>query len=180
MKGLIILANGFEDTEALTTIDILSRAKIALDKVNMESSKEVVTQYQNVVLVPLKFDEISEDDYDFLIIPGGKAVKEKLYNDKRVEKLVRKYASEQKLICAICAGPMVIGKHGYFANKKFTCFSGCEKGISGIYTNEGVTVSGNFITAKSMAYTIEFALEIVKKLLGKETMEKVKKSIYSL
>ena len=98
MKGLIVLANGFEDTEALTTIDILSRAKIDLDKVNMESSKEVVTQYQNVVLVPLKFDEISEDDYDFLIIPGGKAVKEKLYNDKRVEKLVRKYASEKKLI----------------------------------------------------------------------------------
>lgn len=180
MKGLIVLANGFEDTEALTTIDILSRAKITLDKINMENSTEVITQYQNKLVVPLMFSDIKTNEYDFLIIPGGRAVKEKLYNDKRLEKLVNEYVSEDKLICAICAGPMVIGKHGYFKDIEFTCFSGCEKGIMGTYTGKGVTVSNNFITAKSMAYTIEFALEIVKKLLGKETMEKVKNSIYSL
>lgn len=179
MKGLILLANGFEDTEALTTIDIISRAGIVLDKVNMEENEFVITQYNNKILVPLMYKDIEVENYDFLIIPGGGAIKKKLYDDRRVEETVKYFASKKKLVAAICAGPMVIGKHGLFQGEKFTCFSSCEEGILGEYTNEGVTVSNNFITAKSMAYTIPFALEIIKKVASKEVAEKVENSIYS-
>lgn len=179
MKGLILLANGFEDTEALTTIDIISRAGISLDKVNMGENEFVITQYNNKLLVPLMYKDIKLESYDFLIIPGGGAIKKQLYEDLRVEEAVMHFASKKSLIAAICAGPMVIGKHGLFENEKYTCFSGCEEGIKGKYTGAGVTVSNNFITAKSMAYTVEFALEIVKKLIGKERAKKVENSIYS-
>lgn len=179
MKGLIVLANGFEDTEALTTIDILNRAGLYIDRVNMENNEIIQTQYNNQIVFPLMYKNIDINDYDYLIIPGGKAVKDKLLNDKRLENLVIKMSQENKLICAICAGPMVIGKLGLFENEKFTCFRGCEKGIKGVFTDEGVTVSGNYITSKSMAYTVEFALEIVNKLLGSSVKTKIENSIYS-
>ena len=84
-----------------------------------------------------------------------------------------------KPVFAICAGPMTIGKHGYFRDKKFTCFPSCEEGIEGKYTKEGVTVSGNFITGKSMAYTVDFGLAIVEKLLGKDKKKEVEAKIYA-
>lgn len=177
MKGIIILANGFEDTEAIVTIDLLRRAKIQIDLVTL-SDKYVKTQSNNVIVVENKLSDIKYEDYDFLIIPGGKAVFDILYDDKLVEKVVKDFVTKQKLVCAICAGPKVIGKHGYFENKNFTCFSSCEENIKGNYTNSGVEVCDNFITSKSLAYTVDFALQIIKKIKP-EMYDYVNNSIHS-
>lgn len=179
MRGLITLANGFEDTEALTTIDLLSRASIALDIINMNGNGDnvVTTQYNNKIIVPLMYDAINPSDYDFIVIPGGKAISNYLYNDKNMEKLVKHFVENDKVVCAICAGPMVVGKHGYYDKHKFTCYKGCEDGIKGVYTGKGVTISGKFITGKSMSHTVDFALAIIQELMGKDIRKKIEKII---
>ena len=177
MKGLIILVNGFEDVEALCTIDILRRSKIEVDTVSLDN-KNIITQSNNKIEVEYLLNEVEVNSYDFLILPGGKAVFNVLDNDLRIDKLVDDFYQKGKLICAICAAPRLIAKRGYFNNLKFTIFPGCLDGkVLGKQVNKGVVVEDKFITAKSMYYTTEFALEIIKKLQGKQQEQLIEKQI---
>lgn len=177
-KGLILLANGFEDTEAITTIDILYRAGIKPLMVSM-NDEIILTQCKNEVVVKESIKNIDFKEFDFLVIPGGGAVMNNLIKNDYVDKAINSFIKDGKLVAAICAGPMTIGKLGYLRNRKFTCFPTCEEGIDGIYTKNGVEVDGNIITGKSMAYTIPFALEIVKYVLGEEKAKQVENNIYA-
>lgn len=177
MKGLIILVNGFEDVEALCTIDILRRSKIEVDTVTLDD-KNIITQSNNKIEVQYSLNEVDVNSYDFLILPGGKAVFNVLDNDLRIDKLVDDFYQKGKLICAICAAPRLIAKRGYFNNLKFTIFPGCLDGkVLGKQVNKGVVVEDKFITAKSMYYTTEFALEIINKLQGKQQKQLIEKQI---
>ena len=178
-KGLVLLTHYFEDTEGIGTIDILKRAGLELDIVSVTSELEIVTQCENRLLLKKTLHDCNLDDYDFLFIPGGKAVMMSLSKMDYVYNVITSFASNGRLVATICAAPMLVGKLGLFENRKFTCFPGCEAGIRGKYTKESIQVSDNFITGKSMAYSIEFGLEIVKYLLGKETYNKVKESVYA-
>lgn len=177
MKGLIILVNNFEDVEALATVDVLRRSGIIIDTTSLDN-KDVITQSNNKITVDYLLNEVNVNEYDFLILPGGKAVFNILDNDKRIDDLVDYFYSNKKLICAICAAPRLIAKRGYFNNLKFTIFPGClETEVLGKQTTKGVVVEDYFITAKSMYYSIEFALEIINKLQGKEQKKKIEKQI---
>lgn len=179
MRGLFILGNGFEDTEGIATIDVLKRAKLALDLVSMSDSLEVVTQTGLTVKAEKKITEIKFEDYDFLVIPGGRAVFEVLDNSPLLSELIMEFADKDKLIAAICAGPSQVGKLGLYEDENYTCFPTTEQHITkGTLIDQGVVVSNNFITAKAMGYSIDFALEIVEYLLGKATKEKVRKAVY--
>ena len=87
MKGLIILVDGFEDVEALCTIDILRRSKIEIDTVSLDN-KNIITQSNNKLEVEYLLNEVEVDSYDFLILPGGKAVFNVLDNDLRIDELI--------------------------------------------------------------------------------------------
>ena len=177
MKGLIILVNGFEDVEALCTIDILRRSKIEIDTVSLDN-KNIITQSNNKIEVEYLLNEVDVNSYDFLILPGGKAVFNVLDNDLRIDKLVDDFYQKGKLICAICAAPRLVAKRGYFNNLKFTIFPGCLYGkVLGKQVNKGVVVEDKFITAKSMYYTTDFALEIINKLQGKQQKQLIEKQI---
>lgn len=180
MKGLIILANGFEDTEALATIDVLKRSKLQIDKVSLQDTLDIVSQYDLKIKADFLLKDINPNDYDFLVIPGGRAVSLVLDKSKELETLIHNFVSRNKLIAAICAGPSQVGKLGYYQNEKYTCFPGTEnKIIGGKYlANKGVVRSGNFITAKAMAYSIEFGLEIVEYLQGKTQRTAVSRSVH--
>lgn len=180
MKGIILLASGFEDTEAITTIDILRRAGIEVDMCACNNEEVITTQSGLLVKPELLIKDVVLDNYDFLVIPGGKAVFKTLINLDVVDSVIKKFNDEKKLIACICAAPMLLGKNKLLKDKKYTCFPSCEEGIDGIYTKNGVEITGNLITGKSMAYTIDFALEIVEYLLGKDIKEKVYKSIFGM
>ena len=124
MQGLIILVDGFEDCEALVTVDVLRRAKIDIDLVTLDQ-KEIKTQSNNIVYVSHLLKDVDLKKYDFLIIPGGKAVFNILDNDKRVDEVIDYFYSNNKLICAICAAPRLIAKRGYFNNHTYTSFPDC-------------------------------------------------------
>ena len=117
MKGLIILVNGFEDVEALATIDVLRRSGIIIDTTSLDN-KDIITQSNNKIQANYLLNEINTQEYDFLIIPGGKAVFNILDNDNRIDQLIDEFYNNNKLICAICAAPRLIAKRGYFKNLK--------------------------------------------------------------
>lgn len=180
MKGLFVLGNGFEDTEAIATIDILRRAKLELDLASMHDDLEVTSQTGIKVTASMLFKNANFKDYDFLVIPGGRAVFNVLDHSEKLSEIVREFAKENKLVAAICAGPTQVGKLGLYENHTFTCFPTTEDKITKgtLKQDEGVIVSGNFITAKAMAYSIDFGLAIVEYLLGKEKKEQVRKAAY--
>ena len=177
-RGLVLLANGFEDTEGIATIDILLRAGISLDVVSVMNENTITTQCHNTLVLNKNINDCNTDDYDFLFIPGGGAVKNYLVKQEKISKIILEFSKTNRLITTICAAPMLVGLLGLFENRKFTCYPGCETGINGKYTGTGVQVSDNFITGKSMGYSIEFGLEVVKYLLGNGIYNQLKQSIF--
>lgn len=180
MKGLILFADGFEDTEAICTIDILKRCGLKIVSATPNQSLEVKTQYGLVIKADILFNEVKERDYDFLVIPGGGAIINVWDKHEGVSGLIQDFINHDKLVAAICAAPALIGKIGGFDGHSFTCFPGFEEyATAGKHKgNCNIVASGNFITAKAMHYTVDFALKIVEKLLGpkksKEVLAKIK------
>ena len=176
MKGLVLLNDGFEDTELIATIDVLKRGKFSITLASMKEDLMVNSQYNVLIKADELIKNINLDDYDFLMIPGGKAVVNYLSKDERVFEIIH-YFANKKLVCAICAAPSIIGKLGYYKDIEYTVFPGFEEGIEGIHKNQGVVVSDKFITAKSMYYSIEFALAIYEYFMGKECKKQLLKQL---
>lgn len=181
MKLLMLLADGFEDTEALTTRDVLIRAGIEVATASITDRLEVESSFGVRVLadalLKLVFDTTP---YDGIILPGGGRGTKNLSESPLVEMYLQKFASKNKLLCAICAAPSVLGKYGYLANQKYTCFAGFNTGIAGDFTGNEVEKSNNVITARSMQFSIPFALTIIETLLGKNAKEKVHAGLQGL
>lgn len=180
MRGLVILGDGFEDTEAIATIDILRRAKLDLDLVAVGNSLELLTQSGITVKADMLLSEIKVENYNFIVIPGGKAVFNVLDKTLALSDIILDFADKDKLIAAICAGPSQVGKLGLYDGKNYTCFPSTESVIpSGNHQpKNGVVVSDNYITAKAMGYSMDFGLAIVEYLLGKDASANVRKSIH--
>lgn len=178
MKGLIILANGFEDTEALTTIDVLKRSGLEMITATPNDDLIVISQYQHQIIAQENLNNIDPRKFDFLVLPGGGAVNKVLHNLAMIPDLIHRFVQDDKLVAAICAAPSLLGKNGYLKGLNYVCFPGCESDdFGGHLINQGVVVTDKIITAKSMYYTIDFALEIIRKLQGEVQMQKVLKGI---
>lgn len=181
MRGLLILADGFEDTEALTTRDVLMRAGIEVKTCSITDRLEVESSFGVYILadalLKLMFDL---EPYDFIILPGGGRGTKNLSECEFLKAYLDYFLLHDKLICAICAAPSVLGKYEYLQNRKYTCFAGFNEGIMGDFTGNEVEKDGNIITARSMQYTIPFALTIIETLLGKEAKEKVQSGLQGL
>lgn len=179
MKGLMILADHFEDAEAICTIDFIRRAGIECDLVSIKNDLCVVSQSNIKMICDKLYADISLTDYNFLIIPGGKAVFETHLNSLVTNEVVTYFKNHHLLIGAICAAPLVLGKNDLLKNKKFVCFPGCETSIDGIFDGSIKAVTtDNIITSKACGTSFDFGYEIVKYLVSEDLAEKVKASIY--
>lgn len=176
----ILYADGFEDAEALATRDILVRSGIEVFDLMVETNynQEFVTSSHEVSVT--RFDLASNYnpyEFDAVILPGGGRGTQNLLRSKEVERYLRAASQEHKLICAICAAPMVLGKYGLLHNKKYTCFKGCKEGLDGIFTASEVEVDDNIVTARAMLYSVKFGLKIAELLVGKTISDKVSNQI---
>lgn len=179
MKGLILIAKGFEESEAIITIDLIRRAKIQIDLVSLEKELQVYSSHNILITCDLKFSQIKLNDYDFLVIPGGSAVFNNLINNLTVKSIVDYFMNQEKLVAVICAAPMILGKYQYLKNKKYICYPGCESSdFNGILKDMGVVLDGNIITSKAAGKTFEFGYEIIKYLVGEKIAEDVLASVY--
>lgn len=176
MKLLMVITDGFEDIEAIGTLAILRRAQIDLTVAAIDNTASRgrygvnITELENLSL-------LNYNDYDGLIIPGGpEYIAEE--NNPEFLKMVKNFASQDKLIASICAGPTILGHLGLLKNKKYTCFTSMNEDFGGTYVDTYAVTDGNFITGRSAAAVIDFAFEIVKKVKGEEFANMIKESIY--
>jgi len=173
MNGILLLADGFEDSEGLSTRDVLIRSGLNIVTASISSTRQVNSSFGISLFADCLISQINPQDFDFIILPGGGKGTRNLASSKAVESLILDFYHLDKLLCAICAAPSIYGKLGLLKDKKYTCFAGFNKGVEGNFTGEEVEVDENLITARSMMYSIPFALAIIEKLLGKEAKDHV-------
>jgi len=172
VKILVLLADGFEDVEALSVIDILKRAKLEVDLVSIKNH-EVVSSSQVKYLFDSLISEVDENEYDLLFLPGGRGVK-LLDESVEVKQLIEAFYKKEKWIAAICAAPSILGKMGYLDHRNFTCFPSFEQyAENGIYHEVDVIQDGFIITGRGVAYAMEFALYLVKLLTDEKVYNEV-------
>jgi 4-methyl-5(b-hydroxyethyl)-thiazole monophosphate biosynthesis len=179
MRGLIVFSNDMEDVEALATRALLMRVGYEIDSVTFSENKHIKTAFGLDIQADLLDNEIDIDCYDFLIIPGGKYVALTVDKDIKVKSLAKTFNAQNKLICAICAGPRFLGQAGLLKDVKYTAYTGSEIDmLNAIYLpKKKVVKDGLFITARGAGVVYEFVYEIVRHLSGKDTAEKLLKSI---
>lgn len=178
-KGLMIFANGFEESEAIITVDILRRKSIIIDLVSLEKELKVTSSNNITISCDKTYKEINLNHYDFLVIPGGKAVFRYHLDSLITKSIVDFFMTNNKLVACICAAPMILGKYGYLKGLDYTCFPGCESDdFLGIYKNVNALTTNNIITAKACGATFDFAYEIVKYLISIDDATKVINEVY--
>ncbi len=173
-KAVIFLANGFEDIEALATVDILRRGGVDVTIAGVTG--EIVTSSHNLKVVADKLaDDIKAADYDAVICPGGMPGATNLRDSDKVVSVIKEAYDAGKIVAAICAAPMVLEKAGVLQGKNFTMYPGMESHApSGNYKNNVYVVQdGSVITGAGPAATFEFALTIVSNLQGKDIADQV-------
>ena len=178
-KVILFLAEGFEEVEALTVVDYLRRKDINVDTVSITEDNEVKGAHEIVVLADKTINDIKDiDDYDAVIIPGGLPGATNLRDNDKVIDVVKKINENGKLTAAICAGPIVLERAGIIKDKKVTSYPGFEDDLkNGVYIEQNVVRDGSIITARGPALAVDFAIEIIKYLLGEEKSEELKKDI---
>jgi 4-methyl-5(b-hydroxyethyl)-thiazole monophosphate biosynthesis len=160
MRLIVPLAEGFEEIEAITVIDVLRRANIKVDVVGIED--EIVAGRNGVkILCDKIITDVKPDDYDGIVLPGGNPGYKNLENSQQVINFIKAYNNRGKLIAAICASPTILEKIGVLEGKKATCYPTMKDKLKN-YVDERVVVDKNVITSQGPGTAIEFALEIVR------------------
>ncbi len=171
----VFLADGFEEIEALATVDIIRRAGIECTTVGVGNA--VITGAHNIK-VTADSTTLKYGDVDAVILPGGMPGTANLEQSDIVISAVKYAADNNKLIAAICAAPSILGHLGLLEGKTATCYDGFEKDLIGArVSGDKVCVDGNIITARGAGVAIDFALEIVAFLKNRKTAEKIDKAI---
>lgn len=173
----LMLADGFEITEALTTVDVLRRAKLDVLTVGVYN-KQVTASCNITVTADITADEVELDRLDAVILPGGIPGTPNLEKSDFVQKTLDFALENDKWICAICAAPSILAHKGILDGKNATCYPGCEANEDKVnYTGEFAVCDGKVITGKGAGCTINFALLIAENLASKEIAANVKSSM---
>lgn len=174
MKCAIFLAEGFEECEALITIDMLRRAEIEVDSVSITDDRKVTSSHGVTMFADRIWSEIRPSDYVALILPGGKLGTENLGKFEPLKQAVLDHWQKKRLTCAICAAPSLFGKWGILEGKKYTCFPDFRSDeYGGFYQMDLAVQDDNLITARGMGASFEFGRLIVRDLSHESTLKKV-------
>lgn len=174
----LFLAEGFEEIEALTVVDLLRRAQIDIKTVSITGAKKVTGSHNIAVEADTLFENEKFEQVDMLVLPGGMPGTKHLGEHDGLVQLLKDNFKENKKIAAICAAPSVLGMNGLLEGKKATCYPGFEdKLVGAVYTGKGAEEDGNIITGKGMGTAIDFSLKIIEKLKDKAQADKIADSI---
>lgn len=177
-KVSVLLADGFEEIEALTAVDLLRRAKIYVDTVSITDDYTVHGAHGINVQTEDLFDEVNFVEFDMIVLPGGMPGTTNLREHEGVQRVVKDFAQEGKLVGAICAAPLVLADLELLKGKRITCYPTCESEIQGtVLTHAPVAVDGNIITGQGVGSAIEFALRLIENLEGIEKAKEIAEGI---
>ena len=173
----ILLADGFEEIEALTPLDVLRRAGLDVRTVAI-NSKIAVGSHGIPVVCDILCDEVNLSEVTMTIFPGGMPGSLNLDASPFTEKIINATLKNNGKLAAICAAPLVLGRRGLLNGKAATCYPGFESELIGAkISNESVVTDGNITTAKGMGVALEFAKELVRIVCGEQTRDKISSSI---
>ncbi|MBQ8042532.1 MAG: DJ-1/PfpI family protein [Clostridia bacterium] len=174
----VFFANGYEEIEGLTVIDLLRRAGLEVDIVSINNVLEVKGAHDIVIKADKLLKDVDFENGDMIVLPGGLPGTTYLGECEELTKQIVKYNNEKKMLAAICAAPSVFGQLGILEGKSATCYPGFEDILVGaVCLNSGVVKSSNVITANGMGTAIEFALTIIEHYLGKGKAVAIAKAI---
>ncbi len=173
-KVLIPLAEGFEELEAISLIDVLRRAKIKVILAGVDS-KQVLGAHQVQIEAECLVSDVSSDELDMIVLPGGWGGTHMLAEDADVQSLLKEMDAKNKMIAAICAAPFALEQAGVL-KQNFTCYPSVEEKIrlDGYVHDRDVVVDGNVMTSRGPGTALCFALAIVERLVDKETAAGIK------
>jgi len=168
----VMLADGFEEIEALTVVDVLRRVNINTYTVSIGTDRMVTGSHKIPVIADLLISEADFEAADMIVLPGGMPGSVNLFNNITLEKAIDGMVSRKKWIAAICAAPFILGKRGYLKGKEAICYPGFEKDLAGAnIKDKKVVISDNFITSKGPGTALDFALAIVSVLRDEKTSD---------
>ena len=177
-KVLMLVTDGVEEIEALSARDVFLRAGLEVEMMGIDERYEILSSHQLLIKV-VPFHK-GYEQFDCLYIPGGKRGVQNLDNFILLDEIIKAFLEGNKLIASICAGPSLLGKRGYLKEREFTCYPGWEVGYEGIYTGKETCKDAKLLTGRSMYFTNDFALLVVKELLGEEESLRIKNQIQGI
>lgn len=177
MKVVVPLAEGFEEIEFSTIVDILRRAGIDVAVAGLKEG--IIDGAHGIGLAPdTLIDKVSADNFDVIVLVGGNPGFVNLGKSEKVLKLVKEMFDRDKYVTAICGAPSVLAKAGVIQGKKATVFPGMEGTLTGAqYRDERVVVDGKVITSQGPGTAMEFAIKLVEVLAGKGKAGEVTKQV---
>ena len=182
MKTIFVfLAEGFEEIEALTPVDVLRRAGLSVQTVSIMDEQAVAGAHGVPVLADKMCAEINPEDAEMILLPGGLPGATNLDAHEGLSRMILEFADAEKPLAAICAAPLVLGNRGLLQGKKATCYPGFETYLQGAeYTAALVEQDGNVITGKGPGAAMEFAFAIVEKYCGIDKVNELKQGMMIL
>ncbi|MCR5482718.1 MAG: DJ-1/PfpI family protein [Clostridia bacterium] len=172
------LAEGFEEIEAVTVVDILRRARFDIQTVSLTGSLDVTGAHGITISADTIIEKADYDDCDMIILPGGMPGTVNLAQSEILMNRIREFAEGNKYVAAICAAPMVLAAAGILQGKKATIYPGMENKLEGAKVKKDTVVTdGRIITSKGPGTAMEFALVIVELLRGKPIASTLKKDL---
>ena len=179
MKVIIVLADGFETVEGLTVVDILRRGGVHVTTCSIGDSLMVETAHNVFIKADAFLKDQRTEETDCLVLPGGVPGVRKMEQDALVCSFVKEMNEKQKLVAAICAAPVILGKCGILDQKKATCYPKFEEELIAkeVVTDQMVVTDGNVVTSRSMATSMEFAFSLLSLLTDEENSRKIRESV---
>ncbi|MEW6118310.1 MAG: DJ-1 family glyoxalase III [Nitrospirota bacterium] len=176
-KVVIVLADGFEEVEAVSIVDVLRRAEIQTVIAGLHDGP--IESARKVKVVPdTTVDTIRADDFDMIILPGGQPGSDNLNADERVKGLIKEFCSKGKLTGAICAAPYVLASAGVLSGKRATAYPSYKDRLgTATYEDRIVVEDGNILTSKGPGTALCFGLAIVQRLVSKEKAHAIKEAM---
>jgi protein deglycase len=177
-KVYVFLAEGFEEVEAITPVDVLRRANIDTIMVSVTGKIQVKGAHGIELTADGLFSNYKYDDANVLLLPGGMPGANNLNKHSALLQLLKDQNAKGKQIAAICAAPYILGELGLLKNHQAICYPGYEKQLQGATVlNKNVVVSQNITTSKGAGTAMEFAIELVAQLVNKETAISLSKKL---
>lgn len=175
----LFLTTGFEETEAVATIDVIRRAGLSLHVVSITGSLVVKGANEITLQADCLFEDlVNKNDFEMLILPGGMPGTLNLKAHKELMELIKQFAKERKKLAAICAAPIIFGSLGLLKDKSAVCYPGFESELNAAYVRyDSVLVDDNIITSRGVGTVLHFGLAIVTELLGAEKANEISKAI---
>ncbi len=173
----VLLADGFEEIEALTPLDVLRRAGLDAKTVAV-TSKIAVGSHGIPIVCDVSAGELDLNEVSAVVFPGGMPGALNLDASPISDKFIDAVKKNRGIIAAICAAPLVLGRRGLLKGKRATCYPGFENELLGAtLTDAGVAVDGKIVTARGMGTALEFALTLVELIKGKEEAIKISEAV---